>query len=151
MCGPVGERRSAMDINGTPGPDPLQGTDTGDVIHGLAGDDTIVGGGGNDRIFGDEGDDKIDIGGTGSIQGIDMDVATGGPGRDEFIVTNPGSGVDTITDFNYQEDHILLAGGAVQWNFDGQDTTLYHPTGMLILDNFDFTPYAGAYDWLTHI
>lgn len=103
------------DIPGTPGPDPLDGTEfadtiTGlggaDTIHALAGDDSVLGGTGNDEIDGGSGNDTLNGGaGADSLNGgIDgADVLAGGAGDDvlTFLGGLPGtaeggSGTDTL-------------------------------------------------------
>jgi len=85
-----------------------------ETIIGTAGDDVIVGSGvdsesitlrgglGADRINGGAGDDLID-GGAGDDQ------LHGGAGSDRFIVA-PGVGSDTVTDFDFTADSIVISG-----------------------------------------
>ena len=73
-------------IFGTPGDDPLPGTNTNDLILGLGGDDTIFGFGGHDVLFGGSGNDII-FGGSGN------DVLFGGSGNDFLL---GGSGNDCL-------------------------------------------------------
>jgi Ca2+-binding RTX toxin-like protein len=115
--------------------DEIYGYGGWDWLHGGAGNDTIYGGTGNDTIFGGSGADLL-RGGRGSDQldggsgrdtlkggrgddlldgGRGRDELTGGSGWDSFLFdTTLGSGnVDTITDFNPEQDNILLS----QWVF----------------------------------
>ena len=112
----------------------LTGTDGSDTLDGNAGGDTISGGGGTDYLTGYEGADKID-GGAGDdfiVGGQGDDIITGGAGDDtlygdglrsdgytsdgtftgetdfDTFVFSPGSGHDTIEDFNNGEDLIDL-------------------------------------------
>jgi Ca2+-binding RTX toxin-like protein len=81
-------------INGTEGPDFLQGDAGNDTINGFGGDDNLQGFGGNDSISGGEGNDFIN-GGAGN------DTMNGGPGFDMVgyfdasagVSVNLGSGV----------------------------------------------------------
>ena len=85
-----------------------------ETVIGTAGDDVIVGSGvdtgsmtlrggdGSDRIYGGAGDDLID-GGAGDDQ------LTGGVGSDRFVV-GPGTGSDTLNDFDFNTDSIVISG-----------------------------------------
>ena len=79
---------------GNRGNDQLTGGNGHDVLQGGRGNDTLIGGSGDDVLFGELGDDLL----------------TGGAGRNQFVVM-PGSGNDTITDFDPANDAIILAGG----------------------------------------
>jgi Ca2+-binding RTX toxin-like protein len=115
--------------------DEIYGYGGWDWLHGGGGDDTIFGGSGNDTIFGGSGSDQL-RGGRGADQldggsgrdtvrggsgddlvdgGRGRDELTGGSGWDSFVFdTSLGSrNVDTITDFNAEQDNILLS----QWVF----------------------------------
>ena len=88
--------------------------DSFEVVVGTTGDDVIVGSGvdtesltlrggdGSDRIYGGAGDDLID-GGAGD------DTLAGGSGADRFVVS-PSSGTDTVTDFDYAFDSLVISG-----------------------------------------
>ena len=81
------------------------GTEGDDVIVGSGVDDeplTLRGGDGSDRIYGGAGDDLID-GGAGDDQLV------GGAGSDRFVVS-PGTGSDTLTDFDFAADSIVISG-----------------------------------------
>ena len=78
-------------ITGNAGDDRLSGRAGDDQLHGGAGGDVLRGGNGNDLLFGDAGDDRL-IGGAGA------DELTGGGGADRFVF-RPGSGNDTVVDF----------------------------------------------------
>ncbi|MEO0405973.1 MAG: hypothetical protein AAF289_01355 [Cyanobacteria bacterium P01_A01_bin.135] len=74
--------------------DVINGQGGDDLLWGKSGDDTLRGGGGDDILFGGEGDDTL----TGSV------------GRDRFVFT-PNTGMDTITDFDLDDDKIVLQDG----------------------------------------
>ncbi|TDR80588.1 calcium-binding protein [Paludibacterium purpuratum] len=114
---------------GTPGSDHLYGTQRADwlfgvggddYLFGLWGDDTLYGGTGNDTLDGDEGNDTL-YGGAGNdtllggdgddtlFGGTGDDELTGGNGRDIFVWGKDDlGGIDRITDFNHEEDTLLL-------------------------------------------
>ncbi|WP_285460320.1 tandem-95 repeat protein [Vibrio sp. D421a] len=71
--------------------------DKSDNLYGGAGDDLLFGHGGNDILVGGEGDDIL-IGGLGS------DTLTGSEGADIFKWSEVTNDVDTVTDFNKDED-----------------------------------------------
>lgn len=74
--------------------DTLGGSDAyNDQIFGFHGHDDISGGGGNDRLLGQFGNDRLD-GGSGN------DILVGGHGADLFVYDANGGGIDTIRDFN---------------------------------------------------
>ena len=91
-------------VGGGQGLDMVFGGSGDDTIHGGRDNDTVSGGAGNDLIFGDKGDDLL----------------VGGEGEDtfrfEFFGNNPSPvtqdnrilGVDTLTDFNPNEDVIAF-------------------------------------------
>ena len=91
-------------VAGGQGLDMVFGGPGDDTIHGGRDNDTVSGGAGNDLIFGDKGDDLL----------------VGGEGEDtfrfEFFGNNPSPvtqdnrilGVDTLTDFNPNEDVIAF-------------------------------------------
>ncbi|MGF1492790.1 MAG: calcium-binding protein [Microcoleaceae cyanobacterium] len=123
-------------LNGGFGSDLLfsgQGNDIGigdvgdDTIFGDIGVDSLYGGGGNDvlfgninqdTVFGDQGDDTI-YGGAGNDNlqgGSGSDLILGD--RDDDILTGVsrrGRGVTLISDFDPNEDTILLPGNATQY------------------------------------
>jgi Ca2+-binding RTX toxin-like protein len=81
------------------------GTTGNDVIVGSSEDLTAItlrGEGGSDRLYGGAGDDLID-GGAGD------DRLAGGSGADRFVIA-PESGTDTITDFDFSTDTLVING-----------------------------------------
>jgi Ca2+-binding RTX toxin-like protein len=79
----------------TPEPtNPAKGTSGSDTFTGTSGSDNYDALGGNDTLWGKDGND----------------VLTGGSGKDVFVFdTKPGAGnVDTITDFNANDDALYL-------------------------------------------
>lgn len=108
-----------LNIKGTISNDRLQGSVDDDFLRSTRDDDVVWGGAGDDSVIGGRGDDTID-GGLGADlltgdQGIlglrngDNDVFQFGNG------INPGGdigslGIDTVTDFNPDDDQIALEG-----------------------------------------
>jgi serralysin len=91
---------------GGDGNDDLLGYAGNDILAGEAGNDTLSGGTGNDFLNGGAGSDRL-TGGAGS------DRLTGGAGADRFVFSSPSDGIDSITDFKFEEgDKIqILASG----------------------------------------
>ncbi|GAA0310173.1 Hint domain-containing protein [Rhodovulum strictum] len=109
-------------IHGGAGDDVLSGGDGDDQLFGGDGNDSLFGGWGNDTLDGGAGDDYItDFGGNTLVHGGDgndtivlgtmgagNDTIIGGAGNDrittgggsDLIVLGPGSGWDTVTDFD---------------------------------------------------
>ena len=92
-------------IIGTDKDEELTGTEGNDIISGLEGRDTLFGGAGNDILKG----------------GLDSDLLTGGKGRDRFVFDNLNERTDTITDFNVNEDTLVLTNLFAQLNYNGVD------------------------------
>jgi Ca2+-binding RTX toxin-like protein len=72
----------------------------------IGGDDTLIGGRGNDTIDGGAGDDVISGGDDNDwlVGGSGNDLLTGGEDHDVFVFRK-GFGIDTITDFDLDDDH----------------------------------------------
>jgi Ca2+-binding RTX toxin-like protein len=81
--------------------DQLFGEAGSDRLFGGYGDDLLKGGTENDRLFGGNGDDEL-FGGKGD------DELTGGEGADIFVLQSR-HGLDTISDFNLNEDRLELS------------------------------------------
>lgn len=106
-------------MNGGAGDDHMSGGSGGDIMHGGDGDDYIDGGTGPDSLFGGAGNDHIVAGGGGSADGGvgddriiargDSNVLTGGEGSDTFEIQ--GFNGNVITDFNFEEDTLLISAG----------------------------------------
>jgi len=92
-------------IVGTSGKDRLIGTDGSDIITGLEGADTLIGGAGDDILVG----------------GLDGDRLTGGKGSDLFVYNSFDDRADRITDFNINEDKLVLKNLLVELNYTGFD------------------------------
>jgi Ca2+-binding RTX toxin-like protein len=93
------------EITGTSGNDELIGSDGDDIISGLEGRDTLIGGAGNDLLVG----------------GRDGDQLTGGPGSDQFVYNSYRERTDTITDFNVNQDTLVLGNLLAELNYNGVD------------------------------
>ncbi|MCW5319411.1 hypothetical protein GTQ43_39390 [Nostoc sp. KVJ3] len=87
--------------------------DSADVINAQGGNDRIDGKSGNDLLRGGAGNDIL-IGGSGNdilIGGADNDTLTGDSGKDLFVYqafSDRGTTGDTITDFNKNDDKLVL-------------------------------------------
>ncbi len=96
---------------GSTGGDGYVGTDFRDIARGNAGSDVFAGALGADKLFGNAGDDSLS-GGDGKdliVGGRDDDTLTGGRHADTFRF-NPGSGDDTVTDFQVGKDVLDFDG-----------------------------------------
>ena len=129
---------SSLNLTGNEFGQLLAGNAGVNAISAGGGDDTLLGLSGNDQMAGGDGGDVLD-GGDGSDRlegGLGSDRMTGGAGADRFVYSTAGStDVDVITDFNVDEDRIVLDGdpGSV---FAGL------ATGILYYGNHD--PYGGV-------
>lgn len=88
-------------VYGNIGADILFGDGGADLLSGGTGDDLLIGGDGADSLFGNQGVDTLE-GGAGN------DELRGGTLADTFIF-RPGSGQDIITDFEHQQDMVLVS------------------------------------------
>ncbi|WP_194269258.1 spondin domain-containing protein [Tritonibacter litoralis] len=106
-------------LRGNAGDDVLDGGAGWDRLHGGAGNDALYGGAGADVLRGKTGNDVLDgglghdvlNGGTGDdvlTGGEGFDILRGGAGADSFLF-EAGDDVDRITDFDVDEDMIVLA------------------------------------------
>lgn len=96
---------------GGQGDDLLFGDDGRDRLIGGAGEDFLSGGDGSDRLFGRAGDDRLtgDDGRDFLKGGAGDDTLTGGDGRDVFHFDARWGGNDTITDFEFGVDTVLIS------------------------------------------
>jgi Ca2+-binding RTX toxin-like protein len=120
-------------IVGRSGDDDLSGSDAADLLLGNRGADTLEGAGGNDVLLGGDGSDFVS-GDKGS------DTLTGGSGPDAFVFDARFGGVDTVTDFVFGEDVVLLdrvGEATVDFLQDGADVTL-------TIDGRDIAIFLGA-------
>ncbi|NJK36521.1 MAG: calcium-binding protein [Oscillatoriales cyanobacterium RM2_1_1] len=141
-------------LNGEFGNDLLfsgQGDDIGigdignDTIFGDVGLDSVYGGGGsdvlfgnidNDTVFGDQNDDTL-YGGAGD------DILSGGSGSDVILgdrgddtitgISRRGAGVTLISDFNPEEDQILLPGNSSQYELNRFEDLLVSFPGQAVI------------------
>lgn len=102
IFGGDGEPHGNFPFDGSPEPgfvEQLRGGEGQDVIFGEGSADQIDGGDGSDTIDGGTDSDTIE-GGSGDLSD---DLLTGGSGRDYFVFST-NMGVDTVTDFDVEED-----------------------------------------------
>ncbi|PSL17572.1 calcium-binding protein [Shimia abyssi] len=109
-------------LGGGHGDDQVYGLGGDDIIFGKSGDDTLDGGDGDDLIFNGAGSDVVDGGAGDDLiwAGGGDDQLTGGAGGDTFgfDADTAGNGNDNITDFNTDEDTLLLANYGFQTKYD---------------------------------
>lgn len=104
---------------GGDGNDLLRGYENNDILVGVAGSDTLAGGVGNDALNGGTGNDTL-IGDAGE------DTLTGGAGADIFIFSSPFDGIDSITDFNFEEgDKIQISAKGFGIEQDDYDSFIF--------------------------
>ncbi|MEM9222871.1 MAG: calcium-binding protein [Pseudomonadota bacterium] len=92
------------------GDDTVYGGSGNDDIGGGNGEDLIVAGFGHDTVFAGNHDDVVN-GGSGQDEirgGEGADTLTGGSFGDTFVYDTGDVGIDTITDFNVNQDTILF-------------------------------------------
>lgn len=109
-----------------------------DALWGNAGDDHLIGGRGDDLLAGGPGNDRLEGGdGCDTLRGGGGDdVLTGGWGADSFVFRDAQQGDDRITDFDPQEDRILLYGAAsenLQLERSGDDVILSWGTDATVV------------------
>lgn len=99
----------------------IVGGDGGDALYGNLGADLVRGGGGVDQLFGGQDADTLSGGaGNDSLNGNKgADQLVGGDGLDYFIF-GAGSGQDTIADFTYFTDYLMI-----QSNVNGSGITSF--------------------------
>ncbi|WMS45306.1 glycerophosphodiester phosphodiesterase family protein (plasmid) [Acuticoccus sp. MNP-M23] len=89
-------------ISGDDGHDTLRGGEGDDMLHGDSGNDKLFGDDGDDFLFGGDGNDRLTGGGGG-------DILKGDAGADTFVFSGE-FGADTILDFEFGVDRIVLRG-----------------------------------------
>lgn len=131
------------------GNDVLYGNEVANILHGNDGNDLLDGKGGADVLVG----------------GLGHDILTGGAGADNFIFDSAlsATNIDTITDFDTNEDTIILGanvfrslgGGALDATnlriagtgaADADDYILYNPNNGVIYYDADAT--GGSHNWV---
>lgn len=85
--------------------DRLIGTNANDFLVGLEGNDTLIGGAGDDILVG----------------GLGSDILRGGAGSDSFVFNNLNEQTDQISDFNVEQDQLLLTNLLIKLNYNGID------------------------------
>lgn len=131
-------------INGNGGWDWLDGGGGDDTVNGGAGNDTLFGGSGNDTLNGGSLSDQLNGGsGRDSLSGgsgddflnggTGRDILKGGSGWDTFVFDTKlsSSNVDTIKDFNVEQDNFMLSSAVFHniWLGDLQDRNFYAAAG----------------------
>ncbi|MGB7440461.1 MAG: peroxidase family protein [Coleofasciculaceae cyanobacterium] len=97
----------------------LAGGNGNDVLWASSGNDELFGGRGDDRLDGGAGNDRLD---GYDITGTEYDTLTGGAGFDTFVlggfwgVSYQGLGYATITDWDFERDHIEVIGNSSQYS-----------------------------------
>lgn len=114
-------------LYGEAGSDNLDGGSGNDLLYGNEGSDALLGGSGKDKLYGGAGIDRLNGGTSGDylyggdsgdflsgdggwdklIGGKGDDLLSGGDGHDRFIFSGR-AGYDAISDFNVEEDTIVL-------------------------------------------
>jgi Ca2+-binding RTX toxin-like protein len=140
LVGEINAAAGVSSIIGGEGADSLlayDNADAGAFWSGDAGNDSIRGGDGRDTIVGGDGNDRID----GDYRG---DLLTGGAGNDIFNYYNSsdsnvngssaelGSNIDTITDFNANEDRFDMDFGV---DYDGAFQVGFTVNWQTTIDN----------------
>ena len=103
-------------LTGGSAKDYIAGGAGADILYGGAGDDLLLGNRGRDQLFGQAGNDVL-LGGKGN------DRLTGGDGSDLYIFNGQNNGIDTITDFEYGFDKVLVVNTDVSTH-GGDDSPL---------------------------
>ncbi|WP_083626891.1 calcium-binding protein, partial [Planktothrix serta] len=106
------------------GVDTAYGGSEEDIVFGNNDADTLFGDGGDDSIYGGQGNDSL-IGGTGN------DLLLGDRGNDTLLgISSDSLGYTMITDFNGDEDKLLLAGTPDLYAIDSSPANV--PEGVAI-------------------
>lgn len=116
---------------GDRGADTLYGNNDADLLFGNAESDVLYGDAGNDSLYGGQGNDTL-------VGGSDSDFASGDRG-DDFLtgISRPNLGYTWITDFNRNEDTLLLPGSAGLYEVistsELNSTLVNFPSGIAII------------------
>ncbi|RAQ44669.1 hemolysin [Arthrospira sp. O9.13F] len=105
--------------------DILFGGDGNDSLYGGQGNDTLVAGNGNQILFGDQGNDIL-FGGT---QGVDTLV--GGEGNDTLVML-PGEGYSIVTDFQVNQDMVVLLGSPDDYEIGSLPSGFHSGTAIYV-------------------
>ena len=118
-------------IFGGSGRDTIIGGNGNDIIYGNGGGDALKGGGGNDILIGGKGNDRL-IGGTGNDLldgGIGNDILRGGDGDDQFVFNAADAGTDTLRDYGFGNDQIIIEGAGAVDSFTNDGTDIFIMVG----------------------
>ncbi|MDF5735423.1 MULTISPECIES: calcium-binding protein [unclassified Nostoc] len=123
----------------------IQGTSGNDYLTGTEGDNQIYGYGGNDTLIGGSGDNYLD-GGDGD------DILTGGTGRNTFVLNYSGGGIDTITNFSVNDDHLEITTSpipfissvtdAISKGYKDDDTLIARSGNDILTGGKDYDTFA---------
>ncbi|UPH70495.1 M10 family metallopeptidase C-terminal domain-containing protein [Abyssibius alkaniclasticus] len=119
-------------IFGGSGRDTIIGGNGNDIIYGNGGGDALKGGGGNDILIGGKGNDRL-IGGTGNDLldgGIGNDILRGGDGDDQFVFNAADAGTDTLRDYGFGNDQIIIEGAGAVDSFTNDGTDIFIMVGV---------------------
>ena len=119
-------------IIGGSGRDTIIGGNGNDTIYGNGGGDALKGGGGNDILIGGKGNDRL-IGGTGNDVldgGIGNDILRGGDGDDQFVFNAADAGTDTLRDYGFGNDQIIIEGASAVDSFTNDGTDIFITVGV---------------------
>ncbi|MDT9177010.1 MAG: SBBP repeat-containing protein [Limnospira sp. PMC 1291.21] len=105
--------------------DILFGGDGNDAIYGGQGNDTLVAGNGNHILFGDQGNDIL----FGGAQGVDTLV--GGEGNDTLVML-PGEGYSIVTDFQVNQDMVVLLGSPDDYEIGSLPSGFHSGTAIYV-------------------
>jgi len=105
--------------------DLLFGGNGNDSLYGGQGNDTLIAGDGNDILFGDKGNDILYGGAKGT------DTLVGGEGNDTFVML-PGEGYSIVSDFDINQDIIVLIGNPDDYRLEVTPTEVNNGTAIYI-------------------
>ncbi|MDT9201012.1 calcium-binding protein [Limnospira fusiformis KN01] len=105
--------------------DILFGGDGNDSLYGGQGNDTLVAGNENQILFGDQGNDIL----FGGAQGVDTLV--GGEGNDTLVML-PGEGYSIVTDFQVNQDMVVLLGSPDDYEIGSLPSGFHSGTAIYV-------------------